>query len=235
MRKNIILTFMLAFAATVQAQITTITVDSVGKLSTLLPDSIRFTYEELKVCGPLNTSDIKTLQLMANRTKPRQEGHRLLRVLDLSEVTLPEGKGLFKSKAGVLPVSAFMGCKSLERVVLPESSTEISRSCFSGCSSLKEIVVPKGITAIGDYAFANCAALQEITIPETIDKIGSHAFDGCQTFTDVKLPEGLTFIESYTFSQAPCRGRRFSPPGGWRGRCACPQRVWSRETPLRGF
>ena len=40
------------------AQKMTVTVDSVGKLSEQLPDSIRYTIEDLKVCGPLNGSEI---------------------------------------------------------------------------------------------------------------------------------------------------------------------------------
>ena len=39
----------------------TIKVDSVGKLATLLPDSVRFTIADLSVSGPLNGADLKLL------------------------------------------------------------------------------------------------------------------------------------------------------------------------------
>ena len=56
------------------AQQLTVNVDSVGQLAAQLPDSIRYTMEELKVCGPLNGADLKIVQQIANRNKAKKAG-----------------------------------------------------------------------------------------------------------------------------------------------------------------
>ena len=47
----------------VRAQSLTVNVDSVGKLAGKLPDDIRYSMSELKICGPLNGSDLRIVQV----------------------------------------------------------------------------------------------------------------------------------------------------------------------------
>ena len=134
------------------AQEMTVRVDTVGQLASKLTDDIRFTMSELKVCGPLNGNDFRILQTIAGRAKPkRASGHKLL-VLDLSEVTIPENKGGFRTHEDVLPAALFINCRDLEHVILPSSLVEIGRSCFSGCVNLKTVTLPQTLTIIGEYA-----------------------------------------------------------------------------------
>ena len=46
---------------TAAAQQLTVTVESEGQLGDQLPDSIRYSMTDLKVCGPLNGSDLKVI------------------------------------------------------------------------------------------------------------------------------------------------------------------------------
>ena len=126
------------------AQQMTITTDSVGQLGQQLPDSIRYTMQELKICGPLNGNDLKVIQLITSRLKPKKPTDQVLTMLDLSEANIIEGKGNFRTRADVLPAAMFLNCKALERVVLPNGTLEVSRSCFSGCVSLREVEIPDG-------------------------------------------------------------------------------------------
>jgi hypothetical protein len=79
--------------ATVFGQQLTVTVDSVGLLGQQLPDSIRYTMSSLKICGPLNGSDLRIIQLITNRLKAKKSNETVLTELDLSEATIVEGKG----------------------------------------------------------------------------------------------------------------------------------------------
>ena len=96
---------------TSSAQELTVTVDTVGQLASKLTEDIRFTMSELKVCGPLNGNDFRILQSIAGRTKPRRASDHKLLVLDLSEATVPENKGGFRTREGVLPAALFINCK----------------------------------------------------------------------------------------------------------------------------
>ena len=134
------------------AQQLTVKVDSVGKLASKLTDDIRFSMSELKVCGPLNGNDLRLLQTIAGRMKPKRASNHHLLVLDLSEASIPETKGAVRMRANALPAALFLNCKDLERVVLPDSLVEIGRSCFSGCVNLKVIELPETLKLIGEYA-----------------------------------------------------------------------------------
>ena len=178
-RTLISLTLVIAQITVGLAQQMTVTVDSVGQLSKQLPDSIRYTISELKICGPLNGSDLKIIQLMTSRLKAKKPTDAVLTSLDLSEATITESKGGFRTRADLLPAAMFLNCKALEKVALPNGTNEVSRSCFSGCVSLKEVIIPENVRIINDYAFNGCVNLASITLPYDLQTIENHAFDGC--------------------------------------------------------
>ena len=182
------------------AQKLTVKVDSVGQLASKLPDSLRYSMSELKIKGPLNGSDLRLLQTLAGRLKPKRAGNHQLQVLDLSEASIPEGKGMFRNKANVLPSALFLNSKDLEYVILPTTLTEIGRSCFSGCINLKKIELPETLKLIGEYAFSGCQNLTEVTLPSELETINGHAFEGCEAIICIDIPEKVTKIELFAFT-----------------------------------
>ena len=102
-RLIIILLAMLPMLFVAKAE--TIKVDSVGKLATVLPDSVRFTIADLSVSGPLNGADLKLLQQIVTRNKTNKSNPKecLVTSIDLSGATIQEGKDGLKTKAGELP------------------------------------------------------------------------------------------------------------------------------------
>ena len=97
----------------------TVRTDTVGQLATFLPDSIRYTMSELKVCGPLNGNDLRILKLITQHTIAKNENERVLTTLDLSEVELSESKGNFRSSSETLPAAMFVNSKAIQKVILP--------------------------------------------------------------------------------------------------------------------
>lgn len=70
---------------------------------------------------------------------------------------------------------------------------------FDGCRSLEKVEIPNGIKRIGSYAFCYCESLKTVKIPASVTSIGEHAFDGCNNLDNIAIPEGVTKIEASTF------------------------------------
>ena len=51
---------------------------------------------------------------------------------------------------------AFHNCRSLQKVILPDSITTIGNHAFYDCRKLESMVVFDSIHSIGDGAFKNC-------------------------------------------------------------------------------
>lgn len=96
---------------------------------------------------------------------------------------------------------AFMGCKSLESVVFPESITRIDYGAFSNCTNLKSVAInDNSIHIIERFAFYECPNLKSVTLPEEVC-IYDWAFGyNYNEFSD-KKSDGFT-IYGYTDSDA---------------------------------
>lgn len=61
-------------------------------------------------------------------------------------------------------VGAFMNCKSLTGIVLPDTVKEIEMGAFSGCSAITSFVVGKEVTSLEAGSFIGCNKLAEISV-----------------------------------------------------------------------
>ena len=100
--------------------------------------------------------------------------------------------------------AAFVDCSGLTELILPNSVTSIGDSAFEGCSGLTELILPSSVTSIGDYAFYGCSGLTELTLPNGVRSIGDSAFSGCSGLTELTLPNGVTSIGESAFKN--CSG-----------------------------
>ena len=95
----------------------------------------------------------------------------------LSAINIPNG-------VKYIGACAFMKCKDLTEIVLPESVVTIGNEAFSGCVNLiGSINIPDGVKRIGAGAFMDCTGITEIRIPESVTEIGENAFGGCTALT----------------------------------------------------
>ena len=95
---------------------------------------------------------------------------------------------------------AFLSCKGLTKVVIPDTITELDEGAFYNCTGLTEVVIPDSITSIGDHAFWRCLGLTEIEIPDGVKKIGVDTFGDCYNLTSVTIPDSVTSIGDDAFS-----------------------------------
>ena len=100
--------------------------------------------------------------------------------------------------------SAFLGCRGMTELTLPNSVTSIGGNAFEGCSGLTELILPNSVTSIGNAAFFGCTGLTELTLPNGVRSIGDSAFSGCSGLTELTLPNGVTSIGESAFKN--CSG-----------------------------
>ena len=70
---------------------------------------------------------------------------------------------------------AFIGCRGLTSVTIPNSVISIGVMAFERCSGLTTVTIPESVTSIGYDAFSNCHGLTSIIIPNSVTSIGSNA------------------------------------------------------------
>ena len=100
--------------------------------------------------------------------------------------------------------SAFLGCRGMTELTLPNSVTSIGDYAFFGCSGLTELTLPNGVMSIGGNAFEGCSGLTELTLPNSVTSIADDAFHGCRGLTELTLPNSVTSIGDGAFRG--CRG-----------------------------
>ena len=79
--------------------------------------------------------------------------------------------------------------------------TRIESGAFMHCRSLKSVIIPDSIKRIEDYAFAYCPCLTSINIPDSVTHIGDSAFLDCK-LVSVDLPDSVSSIRDMAFYDA---------------------------------
>lgn len=99
-----------------------------------------------------------------------------------------------------IPDSAFLSCRNLTSVKLPEGVTSIGNFAFMGCWELKEVALPEGLESIGSNALNACPKLDFEKLPDGLTSIGSFGLASCGSLSLTSLPETLTTIGDWAFA-----------------------------------
>jgi len=97
----------------------------------------------------------------------------------LEEVTITSGKKIKDY--------SFYNCKSIKKVILPDSIDTIESFAFYKCSGLEEIKFPKDLEVIEEYSFYDCINIKNIEINNNLKEIKSYAFKGCISLKNVYI------------------------------------------------
>lgn len=126
----------------------------------------------------------------------------------------PVGSVTIPSTLGGRPLAsigelAFLSCRDMTEVAIPDGVMNIGRDAFDACVGLASITIPKSVTNIADSAFVFCSGLKSISVDsenETYKSINGLllAKDGRQLIKginggDIKIPSGVVSINSEAF------------------------------------
>ena len=84
---------------------------------------------------------------------------------------------------------AFAGLPKLQRVVIPENAylCHIEDGAFMNCRNLQEITLPQNLLSLGKKAFAYCVALKEMTIPKNVQALNGVVLEYCDALEKVTV------------------------------------------------
>ena len=132
-------------------------------------------------------SGLKTIVLPDNVETMGEDSFGLCK--NLTTVKFPNNP-----KYNCIGKKVFEGCKSLEKITLPDNIEAIEERAFSG-SGLKTIVLPDGVKIIGEYAFSGCKKLTTVKLPSSLVYISNSAFYLSNNLRIVKIPVSLKRVE----------------------------------------
>ena len=115
--------------------------------------------------------------------------------------TFSDGVGaiIFDTTLTTIGWQAFIGCRNITSITIPDSVTSIGRWAFVDCSGLTSVTIPSSVTSLDIQAFSGCRSLTSITIPNSILSIGNGAFEYCSSLTSIEIPNSVTSIGHYAF------------------------------------
>ncbi len=133
----------------------------------------------------------------------------------ITEIVIP-GEVNGKSVTAI-EAHAFIQCKNLKSVTIPDSVTSISTWSFSDCTKLKykqkqycandlyyvikKYTYNKDGLCIVDNVVVDCMNdAEQVVIPNGVTSIGESAFSGCASLASVTIPDGVTSIGRSAFS-----------------------------------
>ena len=108
---------------------------------------------------------------------------------------IPESlKAVRITDESVVSAGAFSGCNGLERILIPETVTDIEAMAFYGCSSLLDMPIPYGVSAIKSQTFYACTNLANVNFPGSVTTIGYRAFCDCRGLKNLTIPYSVENI-----------------------------------------
>ena len=95
--------------------------------------------------------------------------------------------------------AVFKGCKNLKTVQFGENIKIMGGECFKDCKSLKEAILPRGLTELRGETFMGCTSLKTVILPPNITQIKGNTFKNCLSLESILIPDGVTRIAAHAF------------------------------------
>lgn len=200
-----------------------VVVAEAGTLHLVLPAAIE---TGLKVAGPINSTDLKTIRTLLGCSDRGVYTDVPRLNLDLSEATivaggepyLIEGNKKYTTADNEIPYKAFYNCQSLRRMKLPKEVVHIGDGAWGNCVSLwtvvdndaeqKDFCIEDDCIYSADHTELIAALPVErllsdtLVVGEGVTTIHPYAFSGYQELAFVDLPRTLASIGAGAFQNS---------------------------------
>ncbi|MDE6060641.1 MAG: leucine-rich repeat protein, partial [Clostridia bacterium] len=133
-------------------------VDGNGNITTLQRGTAN-----VEVCSEENSRVKKSVRIIVG-SEFRVSSYMLMDFYGSGEVVIPNNLNVM-----YLDDECFQNDKTITKVVLPTTLTEIPENAFRGCTNLKEVVIPGKCTIIKTSAFEDCTALETVRLGQFVD------------------------------------------------------------------
>ena len=129
--------------------------------------------------------------------------------METREQATERGSLQFEIVSGTVAVTGYSGRDAV--LVIPETVEGcpvvwIGKKAFLSCKTLREIKLPESLAGIGDWAFSYCTGLEVITLPYRRLEIGQGAFKECMALTQIRDCRGGEKNEDVSFLLAATVG-----------------------------
>jgi len=94
---------------------------------------------------------------------------------------------------------AFISCKTLHSVTIPESMNMLGYGSFAWNTAMPEIIIPDNVKEIGKCLFEMTLSLRHAVLSNSLDEIPNRAFSNCTALSDVVFPSHLKVIADSAF------------------------------------
>ena len=153
---------------------------------------------EMVAAGKMTAEYVQEqLAIMANQLKKYKDKYSLVGYAEASggtSVEIPDYVSVIRN--------AFLGCESIEEIVLPTSVMEFS-GAFQGCINLETVNIPKYMDKISSASFLKCENLTEFIAPATLADIGQNTFNNCTSLKKVEIPSKSLRLRGSDFLNCP--------------------------------
>ncbi len=145
-----------------------------------------------------NVVNLKTINIEENSELERIGRYAFLDCKNLTSINIPDG-------VKEIDQYAFSGCKRLGvdnvgEFKLPANLEVLGKGAFDRCAKLgKSVTLTAGLKAVNDEIFKGCETLEAVTFLCAVDSIGASAFEGCVSLTEVAIPYGVESIGASAF------------------------------------
>ena len=95
-----------------------------------------------------------------------------------------------------IPEDAFVNCRYIEEINIPETVISIGNSAFYGCTSLLrlnstvdgELNLPDKVRTIDNFAFCELVKITKVYVPDSITSLGFALFQECTSIEEITIP-----------------------------------------------
>lgn len=185
-----------------------------GELQSLLSNNL-YDYTSLTLAGPMNGDDLNCLRKMMGRNLDETNTPGKLASIDMTDVKIVAGGGPYGANRyvqdHVIGQGLFANCDYLTNVILPTDVTTIEKDAFMNCKSLAKIEIPASVSNL--LPSSGCTALRDIEVSETnsnYSSVNGVLLNAQQTNIlwfpmgkqgEYSLPSTITSIGNYAFKE----------------------------------